>query len=161
MGTRILVSMADLNIACNTDFLTTIGLGSCLGICFYDGTHKVAGMAHAMLPSSEQISNNLNKRKFVDTSITELITKMERAGAIRSRIAAKIFGGAQMFATTRIDDSMRIGDRNIEAVNRILSEMRIPIIAKDVGGNYGRTIIMYAETGIVTVKTVGKGVKDL
>ncbi len=62
--------MADLNtINAPPGLLTTIGLGSCVGIALYDKQNKIAGLAHIMLPSSKEIKNNENKAKFADTGI--------------------------------------------------------------------------------------------
>nr|MBO2470888.1 chemotaxis protein CheD [Bacillota bacterium] len=49
----IKVGMADLQVAKAPDRLVTVGLGSCVAVCIYDPTAKVAGLAHVMLPSSE------------------------------------------------------------------------------------------------------------
>ena len=52
MGTMIKVGMADLNVCLPPDSITTLGLGSCVGIVLYDPAKKVSGMAHVMLPDS-------------------------------------------------------------------------------------------------------------
>ncbi len=161
MGTPIVVGMADLKAVKEPDELTTIGLGSCVGICLFDNRMKIIGMAHAMLPDSQKIVNNQNSAKFVDTSIMQLIDQMTRLGASKTRMVAKVAGGAQMFAFSSGTDSMRIGDRNIEATRLVLGKLGIPIIAEDVGLNYGRTIIFSPKTGMVTVKTIANGIKEI
>ncbi|MBR6736243.1 MAG: chemotaxis protein CheD, partial [Oscillospiraceae bacterium] len=80
-------------------------------------------------------------------------------GASRARLKAKIAGGALMFATT--SDRFNIGERNIEAVTAALRKENIPIVARDVGLNYGRTVYFYPETGIMEVKAAAKGTKQL
>ena len=84
MGQVIKVGMADLNICKSPDVLTTIGLGSCIGIALYDPTTKISGLAHIMLPDSTQIRNNSNIAKFADTGIQKLYDDMIKAGANRS-----------------------------------------------------------------------------
>ena len=92
--------MADLNICKAPDIITTLGLGSCVGLTFYDPILKVGGMVHYMLPDSTQISNNSNIAKFGDTGINELLRRVLAAGADRRRLVAKIAGGAKMFKVT-------------------------------------------------------------
>ena len=157
----IKVGMADLKIAKFPRILTTLGLGSCVGIALYDVNAKVAGLAHIMLPNSKQIKNNVNKAKFADTGINLLLEEMIRAGASKSRIVAKIAGGAQMFSFSGNNDVMKIGFRNTQATKEILNELRIPIIAEDTGGTYGRTIEVYSDTGGLLVKTIGHGIKEI
>ena len=161
MADLIKVGMADLNCTTSPGVLTTLGLGSCVGICLYDSSTKISGMAHIMLPNSTQIKNNSNLAKFADTGIVKLLEDMVRIGAKRSRITSKIAGGAQMFNFNDTSDLMRIGARNVAATKEILKAMSIPLVAEDTGGNYGRTIELYSETGILLIKTIGYGTKHI
>lgn len=157
----IKVGIADLNVTKAPNILTTLGLGSCIGIALYDPSTKIGGMVHIMLPDSKQIKNNDNKAKFADTGIDLLIRKMVSQGARKTRLVAKIAGGAQMFEFKNVDAMMRIGPRNIQATIEILKKARIPIIAQDTGENYGRTIELDTATGILCVKTVGHGIRKI
>ena len=76
MANIVKVGMADLNVCKSPDGITTLGLGSCVGICIRDPVAKVGGLAHAMLPDSKQIENNSNRAKFADTGIEELVKRM-------------------------------------------------------------------------------------
>ena len=153
----IIVGMADLNIAKQTEALTTLGLGSCVGIALYDQYAKVAGLAHCMLPDSTLIQNNSNIAKFVDTAVVKLIADMTAAGARKDRLKAKIAGGAQMFAFNATNESMRIGDRNVEATIKTLRILGIPVTGQDTGETFGRTVELYAEDGRFHIKTIGHG----
>lgn len=155
------VGMADLKVCRAPDGLTTLGLGSCVGVAVRDPESKVGGLAHVMLPNSRHIKNNTNIYKFADTAIAELVRLMEEAGASRTRMVAKIAGGAQMFAMQGSSDLMRIGDQNVEACRQMLAELKIPILASDTGLNYGRTVIFDPETGEFVIKSVGKDVKSI
>ena len=163
MTEMIKVGMADLKVCPHPKAITTLGLGSCVGIALYDPVTKVAGLAHIMLPDSTQIRNNENKAKFADTGIRELVQLMTVAGANKSRLVAKIAGGAQMFAfqSSTNSDMARVGERNVEATKKTLKEMNIKILAEDTGLNYGRTVEFYSETGDFVIKSVGKPVKTI
>jgi chemotaxis protein CheD len=156
MGETIKVGMADLNICIPPDKITTLGLGSCVGIAIRDPQTGIGGLAHIMLPDSQAIRNNSNIPKFADTGIEDLVRKVVAKGAHRSRLVSKIAGGAQMFATQTSNDMVRIGERNVEASKKKLHEMRIPILAEDCGKNYGRTVIFDPATGTFTIRSVGK-----
>ena len=156
MSEIIKVGMADLKVCKSPDGVTTLGLGSCVGIAIRDPSTKIGGLAHIMLPDSTSIRNNSNIPKFADTGIDELVKQLIKAGASRSRLVAKIAGGAQMFAFQNKSDLVRVGERNVEAVRRKLQQLRIPILAEDTGKNYGRTVIFYPETGDFVIKSVGK-----
>lgn len=161
MGDIIKVGMADMNVCTPPNVITTLGLGSCVGIVLYDPGKKVAGLVHIMLPDSTKIRNNENIAKFADTGIDELIRRLIELGANKMAIVAKIAGGSQMFAFTSNNDMLRVGDRNVEATKQKLSQLKIPIIAEDTGSNYGRTIEFYPESGELLIKSVGKPLKTI
>ncbi len=160
MGQMIKVGMADLKICKAPDALTTIGLGSCIGIAIYDPSTKISGLAHIMLPDSTAIRNNSNIAKFADTGIQKLYDDMIKAGANKMRMVAKIAGGAKMFEMPGASSSgINVGDRNAEASRAKLKQLGIKLVAEDCGLNYGRTVELYSETGEYYIKAVGKPLK--
>ncbi len=161
MGTVVKVGMADLNVCTPPDVITTLGLGSCVGVVLYDPRKKISGMVHVMLPDSTKIKNNDNLAKFADTGIDELIRRLVALGASKDALVAKIAGGAQMFAFNSNNDMLRVGDRNVEATTNKLISLNIPIIASDTGLNYGRTIEFNPQTGELMIKSVGKDIKKI
>lgn len=156
MSELIKVGMADLKICVSPDRITTLGLGSCVGIALRDPVTKIGGLAHIMLPDSTQIRNNSNIPKFADTGIEELVRQIAASGGNPNRLVAKIAGGAQMFAVNGRNDMVRVGERNVEATKKKLGELRIPILAEDTGLNYGRTVVFFPENGDFLIKAVGK-----
>ena len=148
--------MDDINECVSPDRITTLGLGSCVGIALRDPVTKIGGLAHIMLPDSTTIRNNSNIPKFADTGIEELVKQVTRRGANRSRLVAKIAGGAQMFGFNSNSEMVRVGERNVQATKKKLAELRIPILAEDTGKNFGRTVIFYPETGDFVIRAVGK-----
>ena len=156
MANIIKVGMADLNTCVSPDGITTLGLGSCVGIAIRDPLTKIGGLAHVMLPDSTEIKNNLNIYKFADTGIEELVRLLVEKGASRARLVAKIAGGAQMFAFQNKSDLGRGCERNVQASKKKLAELKIPILAEDTGENFGRTVIFYPETGDYVIRTAGK-----
>jgi chemotaxis protein CheD len=157
----IVVGMADLRAVKAPGVLTTLGLGSCIGIALYDPIKKIAGLAHIMLPDSTAIHNNSNHAKFADTAIAKLIGQMELLGASKRNMRAKIAGGAQMFAFNASNENLRVGDRNVEATKKELGKHGIPLIASETGASFGRTVELYAEDGKFLIKAIGQGIRTL
>ena len=147
MSQMIKVGMADLNICKSPNAITTLGLGSCIGIAIYDPVTKIGGLAHIMLPDSTKIRNNSNIAKFADTGIVELVNRMVRAG------------GAKMFEVSGTDTIGSIGEKNALASKKKLRELGIRLIAEDTGLNYGRTVELHCDTGEYYIKSVGKPLK--
>ena len=127
-------------------------LGSCAGIVLYDRVAKIGGVAHVVLPDSR--GSTEHPGKYADTAIPALIDDLERLvqRKLRGRLTAKIFGGASMFQST---PSIEIGRMNQVAVERVLAELGIPVVGRDMGGETGRRLTFQTTTGIVAVKIPG------
>ena len=161
MGVTIKVGMADLKIAKAPDLLTTLGLGSCIGLTLYDPVSKVGGLVHYMLPDSTKLKNNTNIATFGDTGIRELYKQVVANGANPKRLVAKIAGGAKMFEVSGLSNVGNVGERNAEEAVLILKQLNVPLIARDTGLNYGRTVVLDCSTGDYLIKSVGKPEKTI
>ncbi len=157
--TEIIVGLADLVVAHNPVTLVTVGLGSCVGIAMRDPSARIGALAHILLPNITQSTYKENPLKFADSALENAVRTMLENGCLKNRIEAKIAGGASMFNFGGI--GMDIGARNVSAVTKKLEEMKIPLLASDTGGNYGRTLRYNIETGILVVKSSFHGIKEL
>jgi chemotaxis protein CheD len=127
-------------------------LGSCAGVVLYDRQARLGGVAHIVLPNSRGSTDHAGK--YADTAIPALIEDMERTAGrkLRSRLTAKLFGGASMFQGGNTID---IGRSNQAAVERVLADLGVPVVARDMGGETGRRLTFSTVTGIVSVKIPG------
>lgn len=140
---EVRVGISDYKTAQAPNKLITVGLGSCIGTIVYDEQSKVGGLSHIMLPDSQFFANRqeIKVAKFADLAIPQMVKEIQRQ--TRSPLLkAKIVGGASMFAFGNTQTGPGIGERNIEAVEKVLRELNISIVAKHVGGNTGRTMIV-------------------
>ena len=156
--TTMVVGIADLKIGRENDIITTLGLGSCVGITLHDPIRKIGGLVHIMLPEYNGQMDH-NRHKFADTGIVDLLDKLIKAGASRGSLVAKIAGGAHMFAGSGAQDFLKIGERNVVASKNTLQKLKLPIVGNDTGGTHGRTIELYNDTGKLKIRTVGFGEK--
>lgn len=159
----VVVGISDMKLASPPDVLVTYALGSCVGICLLDAAARVGGLSHIMLPETKVAPSDTSICKFADSAIPEIIKRMEQKGALRSRIKAKIAGGARMFEVHGSSNSTmwQIGERNVVSVKAQLQKFGIPILAQDVLLDYGRTVFFDPATGIMTIKAINKPTKEL
>ncbi|MDI9635047.1 hypothetical protein QM565_04485 [Geitlerinema splendidum] len=139
---------------------TCMGLGSCVGVIAADFEANVSGMLHLMLPETFKGSEVTNPAKFADTGIPELFRLLESAGARRNRLVLAYCGGSQVFKN-RHGATLDIGARNSIAVESQLRKIQARVIATDVGGSLGRTLVVDCRSGLVTVRTVARGERTL
>lgn len=157
----IVVGLGELQVTKDpSKILSCLGLGSCVAVGAYDAVAKVAGLVHIVLPSSDGRDITL-PGKFADTAIPALLDEMKNLGAMKSRLLVKIAGGAQISMTQNSNAIFKTGQRNIEATKKHAAEHGLKIAAEEVGGNSGRTLRLYVDSGRVTVTQAGTQTKDL
>ena len=164
---EIMVGIGEIAVCHNPKTLTSLGLGSCIGVAIYDKENHIGGLAHVMLPDSKEyrgeISRNRNMdnlTKYADIAIPQTIKEMEKLGAKRKNMKAKIAGGAQMFTSIQNSEYINVGKRNIEAVKKVLKEESIPIESEELGGCCGRSVRFDVTRQKVKIKTIN-GEKEI
>ena len=150
---KITIGIADMKLARGQGMLITYALGSCIGICLHDPLLKLGALVHIMLPVNME-TNRTNTMKYADTGLRETLRQMEAMGANRTRITAKIAGGAKMFETG--GSLGNIGQRNIESVHLNLKKEGIRLLKEDVGGSVARTLLFDVNSGLGCVRCYGR-----
>lgn len=137
--------------------LTTV-LGSCVSAFIRDPRLGIGGMNHFMLPDGEL--GGSNSARYGNYAMEILINELLKAGARRSGLEAKVFGGA---AVLKGFTDTNVGKRNAEFVLSYLKAEHIPITAQDLGDVYPRKIYCFPHEGRVMVRrlTVGLAQNDL
>ena len=154
MSDKLIIGIADMNMAKGEGMLVTYALGSCIGICLHDPVLKLGALVHIMLPVNMEAGRK-TPMKYADTGIRETLRLMESKGASRNRITAKIAGGAKMFEVGS-SSLGNIGQRNIESVHINLKKEGIRLLKEDVGGGVARTLLFDVATGQACVRCYGR-----
>lgn len=158
----VAVGMGEMAVSREADvILAAYGLGSCVGVAAWDPVARVGGLAHILLPSSAARQATNAAGKFADTALPALLRSVTRHGAERSRLIVKVAGGAQVLALGGPNSALAIGEKNVAAVRQAIRQHELSLAAEDVGGNSGRTMLLYLENGRVTVQVIGRGPRDL
>jgi chemotaxis protein CheD len=154
------VRIAQHAVARGSGRLVTIGLGSCVAIALHDARFRVAGLAHVLLPDPSVARDASNPARFAATAVPLLLAEMRALGAAGT-FAAKLAGGAALFGTMLGGAERQMGARNIAAARTALAAAGIPIVAEEVGGNAGRSVVLDVNSGALTVRSVRGGERVL
>ena len=155
-GDSVIIGIGEYYVGSKT--MTSIGLGSCVGLVLHDVEKSTGALVHIMLPSSQGKTDRPGK--YADTAVAILLTELARNGSSQSKLIAKMVGGAAMFKT--FSGNLNIGDRNVEVVRQLLQQNKIPLKGEETGGNVGRTIFYYpGERGKVIVRKGDGAVVEL
>ena len=125
--------------------LTTI-LGSCIAACIWDGTAQIGGMNHFLLPGDDaELKTRTpsgDAMRFGVHAMELLVNGLLRRGAQRSRLQAKLFGGARM-----IKGLTDIGELNASFAERFLRAEGIAMVGGSLRGEQGRRIQFWPVSG--------------
>lgn len=124
-----------------TCVMTTV-LGSCISVCLYDTQAGIGGMNHFLLPKRSGVAGN--NERFGAYSMELLINALLKKGADKSRMVAKIFGGASMTQFKQC-----IGEKNIAFAHEFLSAEGIRVASESCGGFEARKVRFYPTSGRV------------
>lgn len=153
---QLFVKVAQHAVGGAGDVLVTLGLGSCVAIILTDAASRTGAMAHVLLPEPALARDAENPAKFAATAVPLLLEELAARGVGRTRLEARLVGGASMFSNLMVPGTLNMGERNIRASRAALQAARIPVRAEAVGGDHGRSVRVHPETGRVVVSSVGK-----
>lgn len=123
-------------------------LGSCVCVCLWDSVQKSGGIIHFLLPRWK--GKGEANAKYGDIALKLIYETMLANGSLHGNIIAKVFGGARLLKDC--GQGQYPGLQNVETAKKILKELKIPVVAQDIGGNKGRKILFYTNTGEVFVR---------
>lgn len=127
--------------------ITTI-LGSCVAVCVWDATRQIGGMNHFLLPRGA-VAPGVEGR-FGEHAVPRLLRQIVDRGAARSRLQAKVFGGACIASAFQRHD--HLGLKNVEIALTLLADAGVTVVAQDVGGTRGRKLLFHTDDGTALVK---------
>jgi chemotaxis protein CheD len=156
MSEVLKVGMAQSMVVKAPGRLACFGIGSCVCLALYDPEAHVAGLAHSMLPSAPSTLSpgGEERAKYADTAVLHLLESMEKQGAKRSRLQAKLIGGATMFSFGNKGEGVEsLGERNLRASRTSLQAQGLELLAEDSGGNVGRSIEFDPQDGSLLVRS--------
>lgn len=124
-------------------------LGSCIALCLWDRRLKLGGMNHYILPGLAHENKNDLTLGYCANRL--LLGEMTRRGCDFRYLEGAIVGGGKMNEDT---DPFTVGAKNQSVAEQFLTEHRIPLVFRCVGGCYSRSVEFDTEAGAVQVKEV-------
>ncbi|MBX7101454.1 MAG: chemotaxis protein CheD [Myxococcaceae bacterium] len=132
-------------------------LGSCIAVCLYDPARRVGGMNHFMLP--EATGSVSDPGRYGGYAMELLIGDLQKCGALRSRMVAKVFGGGHVLGTAEREDS--VPNRNIAFTREYLRDEGFRVVSTDVGGLLPRLVKFETWSGRAFVRRLARPVATL
>ena len=121
----------------------------------------VGGLAHVLLPSETMSRDRSNPAKFPATAVPLLLERDARLGARRRARPRQDRRRREHVRQLDPAGGINIGERNVAAVRDVLADAKIPIVAEDIGSDYGRSVYFSPDDGRVEVRSLRKGSRVL
>lgn len=145
---RIYLHPGELFASAQRSAVSTI-LGSCVAVCLWDPIARIGGINHYLLPL--WTGQGAVSPRFGDIAVQELLNKLLELGGQKSRLQAKLFGGACVIDAFRERES-HLGTKNVQTAEELLQREAIPLVGHDVGGCKGRKLIFHTDDGTAWVR---------
>jgi chemotaxis protein CheD len=139
--------------------LRALGVGSCVAVALYDAELRQGGLAHVPLPERGDAVEA--REQFVDTALPRLVALLGESGSPVSRLVAKAAGGASVLLGPEPSRARSIAARNVAALERVLAELGIPLVARELGGSTARSVELDCESGALRVLSLPDRVRVL
>ncbi len=122
-------------------------LGSCVAVTIFNKRLKVGAICHALLPKNP---DNFDTFRYVDSTVSYMLRRVEAMGIAKAEMEVKIFGGADVLGRNASGPS--VGRKNVEIALAIMKQESLTPAITDTGGSLGRKIRFYTHTGEVLLK---------
>jgi chemotaxis protein CheD len=117
-------------------------LGSCVACCLWDPVVRAGGMNHMLIAG--RVTGETQAALAGVNELELLINDLLKLGAMRNRLKAKVFGGAQM-----VSGLSDIGASNAAFTLEFLERENIECQAQSLGGDSARNLVFWPCTGAV------------
>jgi chemotaxis protein CheD len=131
-------------------------LGSCVAACILDPRAGIGGLNHFLLPDDGGAAtfSATNATRYGVHAMEMLISEILKQGGGRSRLQAKLFGGANVIALT---SASTVGEHNGKFALDFLRREGIPVTAADLGGERARRVFFKPAANKVLVQVLDPG----
>jgi chemotaxis protein CheD len=146
------VNTGEVKIASKKGILRASALGSCVAIVAFDPEKKIGGLAHIMIPGKCQTKDCEDETRYSEDGIDMMLSGMIQEGSNENRIQTCIVGGGNVLR--RAEDT--IAEDNIAYVINDLTQRKLPIMARSVGGFERRSVLFSIDQSTVFV-SIGDG----
>ena len=144
---RVYLQPGQVYAAAQPSAVTTV-LGSCVAVCLWDPIECVGGMNHYLLPFFAGAGQG--SPRFGNAAMTQLVERLVALGAVRGRLQAKVFGGACVLEAFQARQG-HLGEKNAAVAFKLLEELAISVVSRDVGGQSGRKLVFHTDQGTAWV----------
>ena len=137
---HVQITQGETHVTDNPQELLTTILGSCIAACIRDPQQGLGGMNHFLLPNSD--GEDRDAMRYGVNAMELLINGLLKKGASRSRLQAKLFGGANV-----LPGLSDVGSRNATFAEKYLADEGIVVVGGDVRGTKPRRIQYWPTSG--------------
>jgi chemotaxis protein CheD len=140
---KVYLQPGQLYASAQPSAVTTV-LGSCVAICLWDPLTSIGGMNHYLLPFFAGAGQG--SPRFGNVAVSQLFDRLSALGASRGRLQAKVFGGACVLEAFQARQG-HLGEKNAGVAFKLLEDLGVPVVSRDVGGRSGRKLIFHTDLG--------------
>lgn len=148
---RISIVQGEHQVVAEPNVIISTLLGSCVAVCLQDPVARVGGMNHFLLsaPGADAVLARDEQQRYGVHAMELLINAMMQHGAMRPRLRAHLYGGANIIAGLGA-----IGSDNARFARQFVETEGIAIGRCELGGTRARKVEFMPYEGRVRARVV-------
>ncbi len=149
-GQRLTIMQGEARASADPQVTMSTILGSCVATCLFDPVARVGGMNHFLLATPYDQGRSEGFDNHYGLYLMELlVNEMFKLGAVKSRMKARLYGGANMNP-----DLAPIGSGNAAFARAFLAAEGIAKVHEDLEGSHARRVEFRPASGLVRARIV-------
>lgn len=146
---RVHIVQGEFQVSADPRVMFTTTLGSCVAACIRDPLAGVGGMNHFLLPEGGG-ATGAEALRYGAYAMELLVNALLQSGAARSRLEAKLFGGACL-----AEGLTDVGGKNVAFAEAFLAREGIALKGGSVRGSQARKLQFWPVSGRARQLEVG------
>lgn len=139
-----------------TPTLVSTVLGSCVSVVIFSPEAGMGAMCHAQLP----FARGNDDLRYVDKAVSYMYDRLSAISGRTKGFEVKLFGGAEGLVHRRGPElPTSIGGQNVAAAMKVIESLGLRVTASDTGGDRGRKIFFYSNSGEVLLRRLKKTIR--
>jgi chemotaxis protein CheD len=134
---RIAIIQGENSVVAEPNVIISTLLGSCVAVCLQDRVARIGGMNHFLLaePEGDGVLSAADQQRYGVHAMELLINGMMQHGAVRGRLRAHLYGGANIIAGLG-----GIGSSNAAFARTFMETEGIAVGRCELGGRLARKV---------------------
>lgn len=136
-------------------------LGSCVSVIFWHPEKCFYAMCHYVMANQPRATgvSYMDVGRYGELILPHLLRQFDNTKLSRDCLEVSLFGGASSDAARRLGRHFQVAANNISFADNFINQQGLNLVARDLGGGFGRKIMFNTRTGSCHLSHLAEAMK--